>query len=378
MGLARTAAQRHNIKLVSLATAVEKVLESTAKLKKAGGNEANTKALLIEPLLAALGWDVADVDEVEREYRVFDNTALDYALKIDGGLRLFVEAKAVGKKLDDKAFISQTVNYANNEGVVWCVLTNGTSYRVYKTNEPVGMEEKLLFEVDLGKATEGTASEVAASLQLLSRDSLLTGALEAWGDQVFTDKRVRSALVSLAKKPPAELVGLLEKAVGKPPVALDRLQGSLARILDVGDATPPVPDAVDQTKKPPQSPPGPKKEYLLDHHLAGKSAAIADLFERVDEFGRQLGADVTRRIRKQYIGYFAGKRSFFTINVRHQRLVIYLNLDPTKTKPWSEKAMRDVREVGHFGLGATEYSLRTPSQLDEVKGLIKQAYAQSH
>ena len=86
--------------------------------------------LLVEPLLAALGWDTGDLDAVEREYRVYDNTSLDYALKIDGKPRLFVEAKGIGKNLDDKQFIAQTVNYANNEGVLWCVLTNGLVYRV--------------------------------------------------------------------------------------------------------------------------------------------------------------------------------------------------------------------------------------------------------
>ena len=77
---------------------------------------------------------------------------------------------------------------------------------------------------------------------------------------------------------------------------------------------------------------------------------------------------------KYYVGYYAGKRSFFTVEVQRQRLNISLNLDPTSTSPWNEKAMRDVREIGHFGLGDTAYSLRAPGQLDEVKGLVKQAY----
>ena len=97
---------------------VERLLTVAEKLEATGGNEANTKALLIEPLLAALDWDTADLDQVEREYKVLDGTAVDYALKIEGDARLFVEAKAVGKQLDDKAFISQTVNYANSEGVL--------------------------------------------------------------------------------------------------------------------------------------------------------------------------------------------------------------------------------------------------------------------
>jgi predicted transport protein len=360
---------------MSLVGAIEKALVTAEKLKSAGGNEANTKALLIEPLLAAIGWDTTDVDQVEREVPVYDGTKLDYALKVGGAKRLFLEAKALAKQLDDKAFISQTINYANNEGVLWCVLTNGLSYRVYKTNEPVGMEEKLLFEVDLREAANGPASEVAKSLELISRDALINGALEAWGDQVFTDKRVREALISLAKKPPPALVAALEKAIGKPAVTPDRLQESLGRILDVGEGEPLPPKKTSPgAASPPKQPPGPKKEFSLDHHLAGKPAAMVDLFEQVDEFGRSLGQDVSRRIRKFYVGYYNGKRSFFTVEVQRQRLIVYLNLDPTKTSPWSEDSMRDVREIGHYGMGDTELSLRSPNQLDEAKQLIKVAY----
>ena len=78
---------------MGLVEEVRKVLAAAGKLKGPAGNEANTKALLIEPMLAALGWDVTDVDHVVREWRVFDNTALDYALKIDDAPALYVEAR---------------------------------------------------------------------------------------------------------------------------------------------------------------------------------------------------------------------------------------------------------------------------------------------
>ena len=129
---------------------ITKVLQNAEKLKSNGaGNEANTKALLIEPMLASLGWDPVDLDHVEREVKVFEGTFLDYALKLPGAQRLYVEAKGVSENLDDKKFIAQTINYANNDGVLWCVLTNGVRWRVYKTNEPAAMDRKLLFEVDL-------------------------------------------------------------------------------------------------------------------------------------------------------------------------------------------------------------------------------------
>jgi predicted type IV restriction endonuclease len=46
--------------------------------------------------------------------------------------------------LDDKKFMAQAVNYANNDGVLWCILTNGVRWSVYKTNEPATMDRKLL------------------------------------------------------------------------------------------------------------------------------------------------------------------------------------------------------------------------------------------
>src|SRR5947209_3732112 len=168
-------------------------------------------------MLVSLGWDVTDVDHVVREWRVFDNTALDYALKIDDRPALYVEAKGLSKNLDDKQFIAQTVNYANNDGVVWCVLTNGLTYRVYKTNEPVAMDQKLLFEVDLAEVADGGVA-AAKPLQLLSRASLVNGELDFWGERVFTDTRVRKALSQLAVDPPRGFLNAIEQAVGTPAV----------------------------------------------------------------------------------------------------------------------------------------------------------------
>jgi predicted transport protein len=368
------------MRAVQLADAVEKVLANAAKLKSSSGaNEANTKVLLIEPLLTALGWDTGDLDAVEREYRVYDNTSLDYALKIDGKPRLFVEAKGIGKNLDNQQFIAQTVNYANNEGVLWCVLTNGLVYRVYKTNEPVPMEQKLLFEVDLGAEGAATAADMAKSLELIARQSMLTDALEHWGDRVFTDGRVRKGLGQLAAQPTAKFLKELNQLLGKPEISEAKLRDSLARVMDAKSLV--VPKSSDvvapahKPKPPTGTPPGGGKEYPLEHHLAAKPAAILDSFEQLDQFGRELGADVTRRIRKQYVGYFAGKKSFFTIEVQRQRLLLYLNLDPKTTKPWDESTMRDVTKIGHFGLGNTEYSVKQTTDLDGARTLIKKAYA---
>jgi predicted transport protein len=367
---------------VSIGDTIARALANAAKLKSNGsGNEANTKALVIEPMLDALGWNPGDFDDVEREVKTAEGTFLDYALKLDGEARVYVEAKGLGENLDDNKFVSQTVNYANNDGIVWCVLTNGLRFRVYKTNEIAVMNRKLLFQVDLADDSE-SLGEKAKMLRLISRAAVAAGELDRFGDRVFTDGRVRKALAAMAANPPAAIMEAVAAHLGHPPVGPDALRRSLARIFDA-----PVDAGATATsagrlnaggpaKEPLLGPPTPPKgqEYDLAHHLANKSALINDLFSEVNAIATALGADVSRRVRKQYIGYFRGKKSFFTAEVQHQRIWIYLALDPATTKPWNDAVMRDATNIGHFGMGDVEYSLRNVEQMDELKALIQSAY----
>ena len=171
----------------------------------------------------------------------------------------------------------------------------------------------------------------------------------------------------------------MNQLLGKPEISATKLRESLARVMDAESLE--TPQVGRRRRRRPQAeaadraPPGGGKEYSLDHHLAGKSAAILDSFEQLDKSGREQGADVTRRIRKQYVGYFAGKKSFFTIEVQRQRLLLYLNLDPTTVQPWDESTMRNVTNIGHFGMGNTEYSVKQATDLDGARALIKKAYS---
>ena len=70
--------------------------EVLGRIDRGPMNESNTKVLLIEPVLEALGWDTKDLDCVTREHKVYDGTFLDYALVVQGKPSLFVEAKPWG------------------------------------------------------------------------------------------------------------------------------------------------------------------------------------------------------------------------------------------------------------------------------------------
>ena len=90
-----------------------------------------------------------DPDEVELEYPTVDGKSVDYAMKINRKPLFLLEAKQLTDPLDDVKSITQVVGYAANDGIEWCVLTNGVRYKVYKASERASAPDKLLFEVSI-------------------------------------------------------------------------------------------------------------------------------------------------------------------------------------------------------------------------------------
>jgi hypothetical protein len=122
--------------LVKVAANIEKLQQRRSRI-----GEQDTKTILINPILGALGWDLQSIDDVSQEYRhkPKDNP-VDYALFFLRQPCLFVEAKALGSNLDDRKWISQTISYATIAGVEWCILTNGAEYRLYNAHAPVAVD----------------------------------------------------------------------------------------------------------------------------------------------------------------------------------------------------------------------------------------------
>jgi hypothetical protein len=175
--------------------------------------ESNTKAGLIEPVIAALGWDVLDPDEVHREYRrrPVDNP-VDYALLLLRTPRLFIEAKGLGENLDDPRWANQTISYAAVAGVEWVALTDGAEWRVFNAHAPVPIEQKLFRAVrieDLDAALD--------LLSLLSKDNMRDNRIEELWRGFFVDRQVNAALADMFSdaEPPEDVIDLVAKRVAQ-------------------------------------------------------------------------------------------------------------------------------------------------------------------
>lgn len=189
--------------------------------------EENTKAGLIEPILAALGWDVRDPDEVHREYRRLPtDNPVDYALLILRVPRLLVEAKGIGERLDDPRWANQTVAYATAAGVEWVVITNGAEWRIYNSHAPVPLEQKLFRAFKL----RDDMDEAVAVLELLSKTNMNDNRIQELWKAYFVDQQVHEALVDLFSggEPAKELVAAVRARTKN--LDLKDLRTSLTRV----------------------------------------------------------------------------------------------------------------------------------------------------
>ena len=212
----------------TLTSVLPKLRKRIQKIQNRNENigEQNTKAALIDPLLAALGWDVEDIDEVSREYkRKSQDNPVDYALFMLRSPRLFVEAKGLEKDLSDRKWISQVLGYATVVGVEWCVLTNGDEYRLYNAHAPVDVEQKLFRVVRISESDQDEYT--LETLELLSKEKMGDNLLNVLWKAHFIDRHVSRALGELLQNDDASLIRLIRKRT--PELTPSEIRESLKR-----------------------------------------------------------------------------------------------------------------------------------------------------
>ena len=126
-----------NSPLSNLSDTLIQIQESAKLYKKTlQRNEAATRAVLIDPVLRALGWDTANTNMVEVE-KTMDSVRADYALYDNNAIpRIIVEAKALGIDLNQNKLVMALVGYAFSFGLNDVFLTDGIIWEHYDNFEP--------------------------------------------------------------------------------------------------------------------------------------------------------------------------------------------------------------------------------------------------
>ena len=212
----------------SLGETIVKVRDRISKIRELGEHlgEQDTKAILIEPLLAALGWHADEFTEVRHEYRFrTQDNPVDYALLDFGHPCLLIEAKSLGTPLDHHKCATQVLGYASAAGVGWALLTNGDDYRLYNASAPVPAEEKLFRDVHLSQ--EDQPDRCLEMFSLIAKTQMSKPDLDALWQSQFVDRRVQATLEVLFDAEVASLAKLVHRHA--PELSLAEVRESLQR-----------------------------------------------------------------------------------------------------------------------------------------------------
>lgn len=158
-------------------SSAKKQIEEIGKSSVYANGEANTKRVMIETVLhKLLGY--TDIADIEMEYTADVGTKagekVDYAIRVNGVVRILVEAKASTEVLDTE-YLSQLYRYYAVTDAEIGILTNGTEWQIYTDiQKPNIMDLKPVYIVNLRKYTE-TDNEVFEyiSKHKYSKDTLI-------------------------------------------------------------------------------------------------------------------------------------------------------------------------------------------------------------
>lgn len=107
-------------------------------------NEADTVFHFGNLLCDVFGYD--PLTDISREFAV-KSTYCDYAVKIKNKIIFLCELKAMPIQLKE-SHLNQTISYAMNAGVEWCLLTNCKEFQFYHVEFTKPIDKKLVFTIN--------------------------------------------------------------------------------------------------------------------------------------------------------------------------------------------------------------------------------------
>lgn len=141
-------------------------------------NESDTVVLLTGILSELLGFDKYTDITTELSIR---GTYCDLALKINGTVKILLEAKAIGLELKEM-HVKQAVDYAANKGIDWVILSNGVTWKIFKIIFSKPIQNILVCEIDFLKLNHKNKDHVE-SIFLISKEAISKNSLEEFYTQ---------------------------------------------------------------------------------------------------------------------------------------------------------------------------------------------------
>lgn len=117
-----------------------------------------------------------------------------------------------------------------------------------------------------------------------------------------------------------------------------------------------------------------RKAKTVTQYLEQAPEDLKALYALLRDYLMNMGDDVQEKTNLDYIAYRRLK-NFACVEVHTQpaKLSVFLKVDPT-SQPLESGFSRDVREIGHFGTGDLELTIKGMEDFEKAKPLIQQSY----
>jgi predicted transport protein len=112
--------------------------------------------------------------------------------------------------------------------------------------------------------------------------------------------------------------------------------------------------------------------YTFEQHLEGKPDGVRELAFAVQEFVTALDPAIEEIPKKNYVAYKISQ-NIVCMEVQTHRVLLHLKLNP-KEVPNLPAIARDMTDIGHFGTGDLEISVKSSEDLETAKKYIRLAY----
>lgn len=130
----------------------------------------------------------------------------------------------------------------------------------------------------------------------------------------------------------------------------------------------PLPDAADNQPTPVRT--GSDKTFR--QHYEEAPSVLRDLYDSVRSYILSLGDDIVENQLKLYVA-FKKINNFICAEVYQSKILLHLRLKP-ETVELKNGLIRDVRNIGHFGTGDLEITVKSAEDFEKFKKLLDRAY----
>ena len=341
------------------------------ELKKKNINEAQTKEWLIKPFFQMLDWDFSDPNEVIPEDDDIAGKRCDYRFSIKGKPKLLIEAKPLNNSLDDTKMIMEKLNYCINSGITLLIITNGEIYRIYYSELKGIGNDKLLEEFIL---TEDFDEDM---IDRLSKTAIEKNVLLSYAKNISLYTNIKKAIEKLFLSSNKSFIRIINNYVKENlghKFGEDEIDEAL-RLFSLQINTDLEYLHLEEKESEEKEKESEEKNWTIEYQFKdGKWKSSFELYNKLISSLRNLGLKFDENPTKFYIGLISDKANFCQIHGQKSGLKAWLNLEVSDISEQASLNVRDVSNIGHWGMGNIECFIKNEMDLDWVSNLIKKAY----